>query len=238
VAAGSVAALVQQCAAELDLDLGDVRCGDERNRLRWAGVVGTVPDRKEFRVVLGASGWELFVSTDAPPIECVSGRTGDLHEVVRAAAAWRRGAMPREVKAVAPFVRLPELAEAHSRGPADAVAVMWRLLRDRVARPRVESVLNLSLRSLVEAAHAEPKLSLLYPFTSHWTLKFSTCTRYPYSRNVPFIEPLSDGRLRVHAPTGRHIIKVADTAEQAVGLVVANLPAGCGPAVAGTVSDL
>ncbi|MGW4728125.1 DUF6193 family natural product biosynthesis protein [Streptomyces shenzhenensis] len=32
-------------------------------------------------------------------------------------------------------------------------------------------------RALVEAAYAEPTLRGLYPFTSHWTLRFSTSTR-------------------------------------------------------------
>ncbi|WP_328315499.1 DUF6193 family natural product biosynthesis protein [Streptomyces sp. NBC_00388] len=32
-------------------------------------------------------------------------------------------------------------------------------------------------RSMIEAAYAEPALRSLYPFTSHWALRFSTTTR-------------------------------------------------------------
>ncbi|MER7504803.1 DUF6193 family natural product biosynthesis protein [Nonomuraea pusilla] len=37
----------------------------------------------------------------------------------------------------------------------------------------------------------------LLPVLSHWSLHFSVCTGYPCVWNIPFVDPLSDGRYRV-----------------------------------------
>ncbi|AUY54370.1 hypothetical protein EH183_21530 [Streptomyces sp. CB01881] len=95
-----------------------------------------------------------------------------------------------------------------------------------------------TVRDLVEAAHAEPKLRQLYPFTSHWSLHFTTCTGYPFTWVVPFVDPLRDGRYRVCGPDRGTVIGEADTAEQAIALVISHLPTSIGPAVAGTARDL
>lgn len=96
---------------------------------------------------------------------------------------------------------------------------------------------------LLAAAGAEPRLRRLYPFTSHFTLVFSSCTRYPYLVEAPAVEPLHDGRFRVHGAGGGGggggaVIGETDTAEEAVALVMAHLPDDLGPAVAGTADDL
>ncbi|RAG83823.1 hypothetical protein DN069_20450 [Streptacidiphilus pinicola] len=95
-----------------------------------------------------------------------------------------------------------------------------------------------AVRDLVEAAYAEPKLKQLYPFTSHWGLHFSTCTGWPFTWVVPFIDPLRDGRFRVSGPNRRTVIDEADTAAEAIDIVVAHLPDNLGPAFAGTASDM
>ncbi|WP_246618165.1 DUF6193 family natural product biosynthesis protein [Streptomyces javensis] len=77
----------------------------------------------------------------------------------------------------------------------------------------------------------------MYPFTSHWSLHFTTCTGFPYSWDVPFIDPLSDGRYRVCGPSRGTVIGEADTAAAAIAMVMSSLPANCGPAVAGTAND-
>ncbi|MBD0742426.1 hypothetical protein BG418_13175 [Streptomyces sp. CBMA152] len=86
-------------------------------------------------------------------------------------------------------------------------------------------------------AAAEPKLRQLYPFTSHWSLHFTTCTGFPYAWDVPFVDPLRDGRYRVCGPSRGTVIGEADTVAAAIAMVVAALPANCGPAVAGTAND-
>ncbi|WP_226900672.1 DUF6193 family natural product biosynthesis protein [Nonomuraea phyllanthi] len=78
---------------------------------------------------------------------------------------------------------------------------------------------------------SEPTLRQLYPFTSHFRLCFSSRASHPWSVRAPSIEPLRDGRFRVLHPRSPEVIGVTDTADAAVALAVANLPAGLGPAV-------
>ncbi|MEV5122086.1 DUF6193 family natural product biosynthesis protein [Streptomyces decoyicus] len=48
-------------------------------------------------------------------------------------------------------------------------------------------------QALIEAAHAEPALRALYPFTSHWALRFSTTTRPRLTIVGPCLTVGSDG---------------------------------------------
>ncbi|MFB7667800.1 DUF6193 family natural product biosynthesis protein [Kitasatospora sp. NPDC056138] len=83
-------------------------------------------------------------------------------------------------------------------------------------------------RALLEAAHAEPKLRQLYPFTSHHTLCLSSCPTIPYIVQVPSVDPLRDGRFRIRRPRSSSVIGYADTPEDAISLVTAHPPAGPG----------
>ncbi|WP_234392143.1 DUF6193 family natural product biosynthesis protein [Streptomyces sp. WM6378] len=52
-------------------------------------------------------------------------------------------------------------------------------------------------RSLIEAAYAELTLRTLYPFTSHWALRFSTTTRPDLNPTGPCLTANSDGTFGV-----------------------------------------
>ncbi|WP_107091703.1 DUF6193 family natural product biosynthesis protein [Streptomyces sp. MMG1533] len=113
----------------------------------------------------------------------------------------------------------------------DPVDAKWQLVREMHE--------NLIDKPLVEAAYAAPALRRLFPLVSHGSLQFSRCTRFPWSGDLPSIFPLIGERfrvLRLHEPrgSGREEVGEADTADEAVALVVAHLPAGCGPAVDAT----
>ncbi|MFB7272581.1 DUF6193 family natural product biosynthesis protein [Streptomyces sp. NPDC056244] len=133
---------------------------------------------------------------------------------------------------------MSELAEAHERGPAEAVTVQWRLLLENLRQEAHQLNLARQTLALAEIASAEPGLRQLYPFTSHWSLHFTTCTGFPYSWDVPFVDPLSDGRYRVCGPSRGTVIGEVDTAGHAIALVTDGLPADCGAAVAGTADEL
>ncbi|SOE29749.1 hypothetical protein SAMN05442782_6630 [Streptomyces sp. OK228] len=90
---------------------------------------------------------------------------------------------------------------------------------------------------LIEAAGAERTLRQLYPYNSHFALHLSSCTRYPYVR-VPSVLPRYDGRFRAFVPRVGTLLGETDTAEAAVALFVAHLPAGLGPAVADSADGL
>ncbi|MFF8787811.1 DUF6193 family natural product biosynthesis protein [Streptomyces sp. NPDC015125] len=133
---------------------------------------------------------------------------------------------------------LPDLAAAHERGPAAAVEVRWQqlILRWQWVHERHETCYPArpypGVVPLLKAALAEPRLRQLFPFTSHHTLCFSSCTRHPYVLQVPSVDPLFDGRFRVRRPRSSYVIGYRETAEEAIALVTAHLPATLEPAVA------
>ena len=90
--------------------------------------------------------------------------------------------------------------------------------------------------AIIRAAAAQPELRMLFPFTSHLVLCFSRCTGYPYTDDCPMIAPAGSGRYQVMLRNGTTSPPLG--AEDAVRLVIANLPPGCGPAVRGTAGTL
>ncbi|MFD8478325.1 DUF6193 family natural product biosynthesis protein [Kitasatospora sp. NPDC059673] len=87
-----------------------------------------------------------------------------------------------------------------------------------------------SYRQLVEAAWAEPVLRALYPFTSHWGLRFSTATGPLMVAVGPVLSANGDGEFGV----GTGILATSNlgrfaTAGEAVAWAVRELPPGVGP---------
>lgn len=111
--------------------------------------------------------------------------------------------------------------------PAAVVEAQWldtrRAWADRLERLGPE-VSRLGTVAVLEAAHEDPLLRQLYPYTSHCHVHLSSTTRFPYEVAVPFVIPLPDGRFRVmrRDPSGE-VGEVA-TAGEAVALVVAHAP--------------
>ena len=226
---GRLATALMVVAATVGLDLGVVEPSESDTR-GWALVASTVADRRPMGVGTGSVERWFLVTAWSRGVSMVSGKTRDLTEVVRAAAAWREGASLSQIKQAAPFVEIGDLALAHEIGPAAAVDVQWHHLRQREH--------GAPLRVLLETAGAEPRLRRLYPYTSHETLLFSTCTGYPYSRDVALVAPLADNRYRVFAADRTTQLGDVDTPAEAIRLVVAALPDDVGPAVAGTWEEL
>jgi hypothetical protein len=77
-------------------------------------------------------------------------------------------------------------------------------------------------------------LRQLFPYTSHTALCFSTCTGFPYSDDVPRIDPREDGGYVLRTRLMGEVIGEADNAENAIAMLLAHLPASVGPAAAGT----
>jgi hypothetical protein len=207
------------CGAELESEAGTVRL-----------LLGS-----EERVVI-AECWRRGVTL-------AGGSTPELLPVARAAEAFLRGDSLADLRDHHSFLTVSDLARAHERGPAEAVAEQWRRLRDRWGRDdRFPFVAD-----LIEAAYAVPQLRQLFPYTSHFTLQFSTCTGWPYSGDIPCIEPAPqekvyrlhqcDGYVLRNRLMGGDVIGEADDAESAITALLAHLPANVGPAVAGTADD-
>ncbi|GGX88767.1 hypothetical protein GCM10010510_37350 [Streptomyces anandii JCM 4720] len=73
---------------------------------------------------------------------------------------------------------------------------------------------------LLEAAATQPRLRRLYPVTSYFTLFFSSSTSYPWTVQIGWIQPLHNGRFVVRRCSPSAVIGEADTAEEAVSLVL------------------
>lgn len=91
---------------------------------------------------------------------------------------------------------------------------------------------------LIDAAYAEPRLRMLFPWTGMGELHFSRCTGTRWNWDVPHISPAVGGGYWVLGPSRSECAGQVDTAEQAIALVVEWLPAGCGPAFVGTPEEL
>ncbi|MER6299516.1 DUF6193 family natural product biosynthesis protein [Kitasatospora sp. NPDC001539] len=126
---------------------------------------------------------------------------------------------PDPMLSVPPKPRFPDLREL---GPAETVKARWQQLllvwqwhheRHDVLHPGTAYP---DIVSLIKAAGAEPQLQQLYPFISHFSLNFSSCTSYPWSLRAPSVDPLRDGRFRVRNPRSSVVIGYTHTAGAAV----------------------
>ncbi|MEU8110702.1 DUF6193 family natural product biosynthesis protein [Micromonospora sp. NPDC048947] len=151
----------------------------------------------------------------------IEGDTVDLAQVARVAQTWHDGAPLTEIPKAASFVKLTGWFEVPDRDPAGLVESEWRHLRTEAAEVDWPEY-----HALVEAAYAEPKLRRLYPFTSHWSLRFSTSTRPSLSRDVLVCLHPRRGKdyIVTMGFTGQELGETA-TAEEAVSLAARNLPA-------------
>lgn len=145
----------------------------------------------------------------------------DLNDVT---PAWHAVRHPLPAKP-----ELPDRAEARRRGPAAVVEAEWLTMRLVWEWRREAYGSRAPYRgtvALLEAAGAHPVLRQLYPVTSHFALRFSGTTEYPYEVVAPSVVPISGGRFRVFEKSLHEALCEADTAGEAVAQVAARLPPG------------
>ncbi|UGQ12060.1 DUF6193 family natural product biosynthesis protein [Yinghuangia sp. ASG 101] len=92
--------------------------------------------------------------------------------------------------------------------------------------------------TMLRTAYAHPRLRVLFPWTGMWELHFSRCTEQRCTWDIPYIAPTKDGRFLVAGPLRSQVVGHADSAHDAVALVVGRLPVGCGKAFVGTPEEL
>ncbi|MFK0237208.1 DUF6193 family natural product biosynthesis protein [Streptomyces vinaceus] len=175
--------------------------------------------------------WSIRGEEPLQGLSLVDGRTDDLAEVAKAARAWHDGAALDDIHQAAPFVHLTGRFDVPDHDPARLTESEWRSMRLEAAE--LESDWRESYQSLIEAAHAAPALRALYPFTSHWALRFSTTTRPHLTIVGPCLSASGEGTYGV----GRGFISPDlgqfSTAREAVALAVHHLPADLGPVALG-----
>ena len=217
-------------AAELGVDLGPVVQEGAGARTE---VDGRVTGERFLALREGSTVLPFDISLWSRGGERVQGPMADLRQVAQVAHAWRSGASFATVHTLCPFLESGALRAAMGRGPAEAVAVKWRM---NEVRARHFPVWSHQLPLLI-AGYAEPRLRRLFPVTSHFSLWLSGCVEYPHLRLTPLIEPLRDGRHHiVHHRSGRER-ETFGSAEEAVARVAALLPADIGPAAAGSAAS-
>lgn len=217
---------LRHAADGMGVRLEDIR-GPESPTDSWRLIVAdVVTHRGHLVATLGQMTRKIGIRIWSTGVgEIAQGCVSDLEAVVQVAHAWHEGITLDQLGSRWPFIAVDALALAHERG--EAVAFQWQLVRDLPE--------HLVDHEIVEAAYADPVLRGLFPLVGHGSLQFSRCTHRPFSGDVPSLFPLGNGGWRVHCLWAGDEIPPQDaaTAAEAVSLVVAGLPATCGPAVEG-----
>jgi hypothetical protein len=226
IEAGGLASALEQLAADLDIPV--VLVPGRKEIPDSVGIATTATGRLPLLVFPRTDTRGFQFLGRSGDVDIVTGQTREPRDVLEAGAAWAAGTPVARMREELPFLLFDPLAEAHERGPAAAVAAQWDRLQEKAAATPSFPEFGL----VVEAAHAEPRLRQLFPFTSHWTVAFSSCTGRPFRDEIA-IAPQHGGPYLVlrHSNTG--MIGEAPTVEEAVALALAHLPESVGPAVAG-----
>ncbi|WP_282694485.1 DUF6193 family natural product biosynthesis protein [Streptomyces sp. CC208A] len=223
--AGSLAAALRTVAAGA---LDDVPLtSPAADPLSGAHVESVLPHRRAMSITAWARErrWSVAAGEPLLGLALVEGATDDLAQVARAARAWHDGEPAEGVQAAAPFARPTGRSELTDPDPARLVDSEWRYLRTEAAR--LAYPWREPYRALVEAAYAEPALRALYPFTSHWALRFSAATRPHLDVVGPNLGLDSDGGYAV-ALLMTERGRTFGTACEAVAEAVRLLPDGTG----------
>ncbi|MDQ0752860.1 hypothetical protein QF034_007091 [Streptomyces africanus] len=201
--------------------------------LLHATVASLLPHREPLRISAWAHErrWSVRGADRLQGLPLVDGRTDDLGKVARAARAWHDGAVLEDVRRAAPFVRLTGRFEVPDHDPARLTESEWQGMRQEASE--LEYDWQAAYQALIEAAYAEPALRALYPFTSHWALRFSATTRPGLTTVGPCLTAGSDGRYGVGRGFVTADLGLFTTAREAAALAVRLLPTGLGPTALG-----
>jgi hypothetical protein len=152
----------------------------------------------EARADLLLNPWkrQIHLALRTGGVTLLRGHATDLATAADAARQWLSGARPGQVAAAWPFLGSVALAEARERGDRREASWLW-LHENHCADP-----IGLHLRAFVTLAFHEPRLRALRPYTSHWTLSFSSTAQWPFSQDHPMIDP-------VHTPD-RYVVRTRD----------------------------
>ncbi|GAA2021290.1 hypothetical protein GCM10009839_17780 [Catenulispora yoronensis] len=224
VAAGSLAAALLAIAAESGPTFPVIL--SEANPLGRATVPSTVPHRNAMAIngYTWKRNWYIRGEEAFQDMELIGGDTDDLAEIAKAARAWHDGATLTDIRETASFVHLSGRFEVADNDPAQLTASEWQHMRIEAGEADWPQY-----HELIEAAYAEPTLRVLYPFTSHWTLRFSTSTRPCLTPLPPCLAaPRREGRYTLNAHFMGDVITEATTADEAVTALLSHMPSGLG----------
>ncbi|MFJ3877506.1 DUF6193 family natural product biosynthesis protein [Streptomyces sp. NPDC090077] len=229
---GSLAAMLRALAEEggSPFPVTDTSRPEE---LLYASVESRSPLRHPLYVTAGAfeRGWSVRGEDSFQDAPLVQGETDDPEQLARAARGWYEGTPLEEIRDAAPFVRLTGRFEVPDQDPVLMTESEWQGMRVEAAEKG-----GPGYRELVEAAYEEPALRALFPFTSHWVLRFSTTTRPALTIAGPCVLTHAADRYTVSPGfLGTDPYAETTTAREAVAAAVRHLPPGLGPVTVGRI---
>jgi hypothetical protein len=175
----------------------------------WVHVGATVTVGDRFALVVCAEHVRAFT------LECyrrgvvmARGSTDDLTDTATAIATFCSGAGVRDLVAACPHLESGGFAEAFERGEPEAIEYTWR----RYCEPPPSRARWLvDLHDFLVAAAEEPRLRVLFPFTSHEFLGLRLSPRHDVrSRTVAWVRPFGDGRYLVSSDDDNRALQLAD----------------------------
>ncbi|MFD5542395.1 DUF6193 family natural product biosynthesis protein [Streptomyces sp. NPDC127079] len=225
---GSLASALQAVADRNGLSVSFTV--SEADPLRAASVTSAAPRRTVMAINAWAveRRWSIRGCESFQDLPLVEGHTEELAQIVQAAHAWHRGEQLTAVREVAPFVHLTGRFEVADHDPARLTESEWQHLLTEA-----REVDWPEYRALIEAAYAEPALRRLYPFTSHWTLRFSTSTRPRLTVVRLCLAAHRQKPFAVSTDMMGEGLAEAATAEEAVAIAAGRLPCDLGPVTLG-----
>ncbi|MGW6574637.1 DUF6193 family natural product biosynthesis protein [Streptomyces sp. NPDC054945] len=159
---------------------------------------------------------------------------GGLAAALRAAADGRLdddGDSLDDIRRAALFAHPTGCFEVPDLDPVRLVEAEWQGMLQQARE--LEYSWQEQYQALVEAAYAEPALRALYPFTSHWALRFSSTTRPSLTLGGPCLSAGGDGTYGVGTGFITPNLGVFATAAEAAALAVRHLPTDFGPVTLG-----
>jgi hypothetical protein len=229
LAKGSLAAVLQATADADDVTVPFTASGS--HPLYHATVASRVRHRNALTVsaYTWKRWWSIRGEESFQGMALIEGNTDDLAQIVCVARAWYEGSALAEVSRAASFVHPTGRFEVPDNDPSRLAESEWQHLRIRAAEADWPE-----FRALIEAAYSEPALRALYPFTSHWTLRFSTSTRPQLSTDIRLLlDAHRGGRYTISdSLVDGTILGETGTAEELASLAAHYLPTGLGPVTA------
>ena len=158
-----------------------------------------------------------------------NGQSSNIRDVAKAIHYWIFS-KPNvaDLKRQFDFISINESAEDFEKGLGADIA--WKNYMNYIGDQFPELI------EFVKIAFNTNELRQLFPFTSLNRFCFSRCTGYPYTDDCPYVQPVKNGMYIVQG------LKEGDSeplsAQEAVKVILNNLPKGCGPAVDGTAETI
>ncbi|WP_433201147.1 DUF6193 family natural product biosynthesis protein [Dactylosporangium sp. CS-047395] len=220
--AGSLAALLRA--------LGVAAAVDERDPMYRATLPTPVPYRNDLEVsaIRHERRWSVVGGESHQHLPLVAGYTADPLDIAAVATAWHDGVALPELCELAPWLQPTGRFEVPSGDPVALGLSEWQSVLAEMSEPGLYR-----LRAITQAAYASPELRGLYPYTSHWVLKFSTTTR-PFLHDVGLsLWAEADDAYVVRSRYLGDVIGSATTPDDAVAIAVRQLPPDLGPVTSG-----